>query len=113
MVAFNDRYSDRYRNAIVELLLKAGADLDVTDKKGNSSLHCSVLYKYEKRVKELLKYGADVAATNNDGETPLQMACNAKIVSNAILELLLKAGSDLDVTDKKGNSPLHCLVFNK
>jgi hypothetical protein len=56
-------------------------------------------------VKEALNNGADVNATNNEGTTPLIVACNNKHKSE-IVQLLIEAGANLDAVDKDGDSPL-------
>lgn len=58
----------------MELLIKAGADVNSTDHLSRSSLYMAAERGYEKVVDLLIKSGADVNRRNNDGWTPLSTA---------------------------------------
>ncbi len=60
----------------VEVLLQAGAKLDVTDARGNTPLHIAARSGEvdHELVELLLERGLDPAATNRKGETPLDLA---------------------------------------
>ena len=62
-------------------------------------------------VEYLLKNGADAAASDNVGWTPLHGA--AQNGSEAITKLLLTAGADISAEDHKWRSPLFCALTNK
>ena len=83
----------------LNLLLEAGADVNNTDKKGNTPLH---LVQSESTTKLLLEAGADVNAKNKLGNTPLHVVRN-----QGIARVLLEAGADVNVKNKLGNTPLH------
>lgn len=57
------------RQAQVELLIKAGADIKRSDSMGNSLLHVAAQVNDAERVLQLLELGLDPAATNSRGET--------------------------------------------
>jgi ankyrin repeat protein len=50
-------------------------DLSDRDSKGNTRLHRAVNKGDLDLVKDLLKNGADINSTNDDGHTPLEIAC--------------------------------------
>ena len=82
--------------AEVEVLLKAGADVNAKDTDGRTPLHAAAWSNQSPAVLEvLLKAGADVNAKSTDGSTPLHFAA-AKNPSPAVLEVLLKAGADVN-----------------
>ena len=55
-------------------------------------------------VKVALELGADVNASNEDGDTALHVATLAQF--NSIIELLVQNGADLGVKNKSGQTPL-------
>lgn len=85
---------------------------------GNSLLHLALdpsisldlfypSYQTSEVVEILLRCGADVAAQNHDGNTPLLHAlkCMTNLDEN-IVKLLLEAGSHIDTCNKEGICPL-------
>jgi len=92
------RYRDKdgTRAECLGLLIKAGANVNARDKKGNTVLHETFLIDVEE---ELLKFGADVNARNKDGETPIF----TNVDGNSI-PLFLEHGADLTIRNKKGQT---------
>jgi ankyrin repeat protein len=70
----------------------------------------------DKKLQLLLAAGADLKATNDDGETALMKAVQLQHSVRPenrlpMIELLLKSGADVNAVDKRGNTPLlHSLV---
>ncbi|CAJ0552603.1 Ff.00g006810.m01.CDS01 [Fusarium sp. VM40] len=62
----------------VKMLLDKGADIKVTDRRGNTLLHEASGRGYAETVKLLLDRGSDVMATNIDEETCLHFASSIK-----------------------------------
>nr|XP_058939217.1 ankyrin repeat domain-containing protein 6 isoform X1 [Kogia breviceps] len=60
--------------SVVQILLKAGCDLDVQDDAGDTALHIAAALNHKKVVKILLEAGADGTIVNNAGRTPLETA---------------------------------------
>ena len=93
---------------IVLTLLENGADPIICDNKGNSALH-HVLWSNSSEdnilgiIQTLLSWNINVNAQNNNGITPLMIACS-KGYTEAILLLLDKA--DPNITDNKGKTAL-------
>lgn len=67
-------------NSVIALLLKHGADINSTDKKGMTALHYAVqnFYNYRKEplhlIKKLLECGASLEVRNEKGQTPIETA---------------------------------------
>ena len=71
--------------AMLEVLLKAGADVYAKDKCGNTPLHLAASFSAVAEVEVLLKAGADPSAIDNAGKTPHAVAKheNRDILSKA------------------------------
>ena len=72
---------------MVKLLVENGADIDVKDYEGCSSLMWASLEGHLEIVKYLVKNGADINIKNEDGKTALDWAATEEIK-----EILRKAG---------------------
>ena len=93
----------------VELLLILGADPNIADTDGDTSIlsaiegYCSV-----NTIQKLINYGAKVNATNNKGMTPLLKACSYRQMD--VVKVLLEAGADPTIVDDVHYSSLHAAV---
>lgn len=97
--------SSAYRCA--ELLAAAGAAVNAKDLHCCTALHYAAYNAAPSRasmVQMLLAAGADIHATNNNGETPLSWA--ARGARPAAVTLLLSAGAAADTKDCQGDTPL-------
>ena len=94
------------------LLLEAGASVDQSDCVGNSPLHFARDYN---TVAHLLALGADPAAENVKGRTPLHEAAlwGTTEVFKALLEEFMNRKLSVDVSDDHGFTPLHLAVFSE
>lgn len=127
----------RERIAILELLLRRGADAAAADSTGTTALHLVIPWGTSEVVDELLAAGANAGAADRGGRTPFHVAASrgatavadlllgddgeissptpstredtalARLDDRAILESLLNAGANPDPADASGDTPLH------
>jgi len=71
---------------LVELLVEAGADVNVSMKKGTTALHIAAQQGNERMVRYLLEKGANVDVRGEDSKTPYLIAKEAK--HDSIAQLL-------------------------
>jgi ankyrin repeat protein len=95
----------RGHQAMVELLLEAGADAVTPDEPGYTPLMCAAGGSHFGTTRALLAHGCgDIDARDRDGWTALYWACmNGR--TNAVL-LLLEAGADTRIAEGQGRTPL-------
>lgn len=95
--------------ALVDLLLKAGADVNKTayfqTGMNRTPLHMAVEFMQVPVVKLLLKNKANLEARLSDGKTVLLFAASRGSFDSC--QLLLEAGADLQAIDNQGNNVLH------
>ena len=95
----------------IKLLLDAGANPDLRDKRGRTPTHLFLSGKWpwsevSQGVRLLVKAGANLSAKDDAGKTPLH--CLA--LTGATLDLddeFIQANVDFQARDKNGNTPLH------
>ena len=88
---------------VIEYLIKQKTAVNAGDKAGNTPLHYAVNNNRKIAGQVLLVSGADIFATNKQGESPLKIAF-AKLGGRA--EWLLTAET-VALSDGNGNTPLH------
>lgn len=89
---------------LIEELLDAGSDVNVTQGDGATALHWAVHRNNFELVQLLIEAGSDVNISNELGATPLWLAA---LNGNAsITEKLLDVGANLNVALKMGETPL-------
>jgi ankyrin repeat protein len=95
-------YAAMCNTPMAQLLLERGAQSIARDRWGNTPLlHC---FPSRDMIARLLKFGADVDAANNDGQTALMIAVESCDISE--VETLLKYGANPMIADKHGQNPL-------
>lgn len=91
--------------AVVQLLLQKGADIEVTDDSGQTPLFQAAENGHEAVVRLLLKKGADIEATDDSDQTALLRA--AKNGHEAVVQVLLKNGANMELMNRQGECLLH------
>jgi ankyrin repeat protein len=87
----------------VERLLKSGARVGCRDDKyGGTPLHWAAFRGRRKVVAVLLREGAEVNTTNNDGRTPLMLAAGRG--HDKVVQMLLDNGADATSVDTDGRA---------
>ena len=86
------------RVAIVRLLVRAGAKVDIRDDDGNTPLHDTSQIDV---MEQLLAMGANVNAQNKQGETPIFTTMDGRAIP-----LLVRHGADLTIRNNKGQTVL-------
>jgi ankyrin repeat protein len=66
-------YTQSYVPNVIELI-KAGADVNLANKVGDTPLHLAVADVLETSVALLIQAGADVHKVNEDGNSPMELA---------------------------------------
>ncbi|CAB0035019.1 unnamed protein product [Trichogramma brassicae] len=91
--------------------------IDARDIKGNTPLHLAIDYRsYKNLVEFLLRNGANPNATNEEGSTPLHIACIECSETFDMLEIFFKTNKELDqlvqldTRDNSGRTPLQYAV---
>lgn len=99
---------------MIELLVSAGADVDATDRLGNTALILAATGTDDKVeiVSYLLEQGATVNAIGGGGATALIMA--AQNGNTAVAEQLILAGADINYQDdtQYQQAPIHWAARN-
>ncbi|XP_063882151.1 uncharacterized protein LOC135112104 [Scylla paramamosain] len=88
---------------IVRLLLAAGADINIRDVVGNTSLHVAAQAGHNRVVKILLEWEAPMEAVSQSGMTPLHRAASKG--KELTCNLLIRRGSNLRAEDDSGRTP--------
>ena len=88
---------------VAQLLINAGAEINLCAKYGWTALEQSVDYGQYEKIKILLAAGADVNARNTcDGKTALMEACGRGW--KEIVKLLIESGAMVNMQDKEGHN---------
>lgn len=108
IVVINKKVPRIDRIKFINMMVKAGADINKKTNSGRSPIH----YASELSILEsLLNAGANVNIQTNKGRTPLHLA--AAYGKSKNVNALLKYGANVNVKDKNGYIPLHDAVINK
>src|SRR5208283_2405562 len=84
---------------IVNLLIKAGADLNLKNNFGDTALIWATTYNQKDIAELLINEGANINLKDINGDTALILASFNK----DIIELLIKAGADVNLKNNYGN----------
>jgi len=113
----SDSWNATRQVQMIELLLKAGADIHARDKNGATPLHRAVRTRCAAAVNCLLAAGSDATLKNKPGSTPFHLAVQntgrggsgaetAKTAQREIIQAFLARGIRPDLQDARGKSVL-------
>ena len=94
----------------IEILIDAGADVNIKDDAGNIPLHKVIEYDHEECIPFLLESGADVNIANKSGEAALTIA--AAIGNIRVTKHLLKANCRINMVQNALMSHLEFQPYN-
>ena len=89
----------------VKHLIHNGADINASDKDGNTALHWASTMGNTKIINLLISYFADINAQNKDGYTALHCVFQGGHIE--VMKLLIHNGADLNAVCNDGYSVLH------
>jgi ankyrin repeat protein len=116
----SDGWDPDAQYAVVEFLIREGADPNSQDKSGVAPLHRAVRTRSTAAVRALLANGADPVKRNKSGLTPLHLAVQntgrssagtaiARDEQEKIIQLLLDHGARPSDRDSSGKSVKDCV----
>ncbi|NND73239.1 MAG: hypothetical protein HKN43_16820 [Rhodothermales bacterium] len=89
---------------VIQLLLDAGANVDIASDSGFTALHYAVVNDQLDAVNKLLQSGASVSTWTDDGRTALHLAAKHNAVR--LFQPLVNAGSEVDLRAAGNDTPL-------
>ncbi|NXS60761.1 ANKR6 protein, partial [Brachypteracias leptosomus] len=95
---------------VVQVLLKAGCDLDIQDDGDQTALHRAAVIGNTDVIATLIQEGCALDRQDKDGNTALHEACWHGFSQSA--KVLIKAGANVLAKNKAGNTPLHLACQN-
>ncbi|XP_067150095.1 ankyrin repeat domain-containing protein 6 isoform X4 [Apteryx mantelli] len=95
---------------VVQILLKAGCDLDIQDDGDQTALHRAAVVGNTDVIATLIQEGCTLDRQDKDGNTALHEVCWHGFSQSA--KLLVKAGANVLAKNKAGNTPLHLACQN-
>jgi uncharacterized protein len=106
----NSQLFEEEQVQLLDTLLKYKADLNIKDKEGNTALAAALQSTNGQHIgimelEKLLASGANPNIQNNDGKTPLMLACELNSDFEIILALV-QAGSDPKLLDQSGKAAI-------
>ena len=90
---------------MLEILINAGADLNIKDAEEYTALRWAIIGKYTKLIHALIKAGADPNIKGSIGENALFPALRNHLDVD-IIQMLIDAGADVNAPNYNGWSPL-------
>uniref|UniRef100_A0A8C6H4C1 Ankyrin repeat domain 6 n=1 Tax=Mus spicilegus TaxID=10103 RepID=A0A8C6H4C1_MUSSI len=96
--------------SVVQILLKAGCDLDVQDDGDQTALHRATVVGNTEILSALIREGCALDRQDKDGNTALHEAAWHGFSQSA--KLLVKAGANVLARNKAGNTALHLACQN-
>ncbi|KAM9647778.1 ankyrin repeat and SOCS box protein 10 isoform 3-T5 [Morphnus guianensis] len=103
----------------VRQLLQHGASVNSrTEEEDDTALHIAARHGLTDHVQLLLRYGAELEAKNEEGQTPLNAACAQPHQPQdmdryyRVCQLLVESGASINAADRDRQRPLHLACKN-
>lgn len=103
----------------VQQLLQHGASVNSrTEEEDDTALHVAARHGLTDHVQLLLRYGAELEAKNEEGQTPLNAACAQPHQPQdmdryyRVCQLLVESGASINAADRDRQHPLHLACKN-
>jgi len=116
----NDTVSDEKYLRTIKTLHENGADIEASNKKGNTPLLVATkhLEASEEHIKFLLENGANPNAVNQEGNTALHkvVSLSSKFLekdTSLVIKMLISNGAIVDLLNKNGETPLDVAIAHK
>jgi ankyrin repeat protein len=100
VISYIPGQTDDEKLSITKILLSAGADPNIPNKRGQNPLHNS---QSPQLIAALVGAGADVNHQDNNGQTPLHRSVWA--IRPEVVSALLVRGADPSIIDREGKRP--------
>ncbi|XP_034938575.1 putative ankyrin repeat protein RF_0381 [Chelonus insularis] len=100
---------------IAQLFVEYYADVQYISLTGETSLCKAIKHSLDVNfIKTLLELNSSVHTINNEGVTPLHMACSVESINQPeIIKTLLDYNADVNLTDCRSDTPLHIAYRNE
>ena len=95
----------------MEILINAGADIDVRDEWKQTPLIIASKCNQSEIVEFLIKAGANLNAVDDQNDTAFSWACYFN--DYRAMESLVRAEADLTIVNKAGLSAIEVIIFNR
>ncbi|XP_054110242.1 ankyrin repeat domain-containing protein 6 isoform X18 [Callithrix jacchus] len=95
---------------VVQILLKAGCDLDVQDDGDQTALHRATVVGNTEIISALIREGCALDRQDKAGDTALHVA--AALNHKKVAKILLEAGADTTIVNNAGQTPLETARYH-
>jgi hypothetical protein len=100
--ANNSVYDEEFKIRVIKLLIEHGANVNATDSRGMTPLHCAASSGFAETARILLEQGADMLALNVDGRIPAHVTGTNPATEFLRQVLYAKAENCRDILDAIG-----------
>lgn len=96
---------------IAKLLIKAGVDLQIKDRSGDTAVVTALGMRRKEMAMLLLEHTETIDTTDQDGHLIIRLA--AAYDHPKCIEMLIARGADVNAVNKRGYTPLHAAAADR